>query len=135
MRPHSRWPRPKARFASPSTAKSTTTAHCGDELEAKGCVFRSQSDTEVLLHLYADRGAADGAIALRGMYAFGIFDARAQELFLARDPFGIKPLYYADDGATLRFATLVEALIEGGRVDTRRRLAGIGGVSALGPCA
>src|SRR6266516_824909 len=65
------------------------------ELEAKGYRFQSSCDTEVLLHLYADRGA--GMVhALRGMYAFGIWDALKRELFLARDPFGIKPLYYAD---------------------------------------
>ena len=74
------------------------------ELEAKGYRFASSSDTEVLLHLYADRGA-EMVHALRGMYAFAIWDERGQQLFLARDPFGIKPLYYADDGRTLRFAS------------------------------
>ncbi len=53
--------------------------------------------------------------ALRGMFAFGIWDEREQELFLARDPLGIKPLYYADDGGTFRFASLVDALISGGQ--------------------
>jgi asparagine synthase (glutamine-hydrolysing) len=101
------------------------------ELEAKGYVFRSQSDTEVLLHLYADRGG-EMVHALRGMYAFGIFDKRAQELFLARDPLGIKPLYYADDGANLRFATLVEALLEGGRIDTAEDVAGVAGFYIFG---
>ena len=96
------------------------------ELQAKGHVFRSNSDTEVLLHLYADRGARM-VHALRGMFAFGIWDERKQELFLARDPFGIKPLYYADDGRTLRFATLVNALIAGGAVDTAEDLAGVAG--------
>ena len=62
------------------------------ELETKGFVFRTNSDTEVLLHLYADRGARM-VDALRGMYAFGIWDAAERALFLARDPFGIKPLY------------------------------------------
>lgn len=80
------------------------------ELEQKGFVFRSQSDTEVLLHLYVDRGA-DMVHALRGMYAFGIWDAHEQVLFLARDPFGIKPLYYSDDGRTARFASQVKALL------------------------
>ena len=65
--------------------------------------------------------------ALRGMFAFGIWDERQEELFLARDPLGIKPLYYADDGATFRFATLVEALVKGGRVDTGEDVAGIAG--------
>ena len=96
------------------------------ELEAKGYVFRTQSDTEVLLHLYADRGA-DMVLALRGMFAFGIWDARERALFLARDPFGIKPLYYADDGSTLRFASQVKALLKGGAIDTAPEPAGSAG--------
>lgn len=85
------------------------------QLEAGGVCFRSASDTEVLLHLYAERGA-DMVHALRGMYAFGIWDERRNGLFLARDPFGIKPLYYADDGESLRFASQVKALAAGGGV-------------------
>ncbi len=93
------------------------------ELEAKNYRFRSQSDTEVLLHLYVDRGP-EMVHALRGMYAFGIWDAHKQSLFLARDPFGIKPLYYADDGQSLRFASQVKALLKGGAVDTAPEPAG-----------
>ena len=81
-------------------------------LEAKGCIFRSQSDTEVLLHLYAERGEAM-VHDLRGMFAFAIWDAHRDRLFLARDPYGIKPLYYADDGWTFRFASQVKALLGG----------------------
>jgi asparagine synthase (glutamine-hydrolysing) len=92
-------------------------------LEAKGYRFHSNSDTEVLLHLYADRGP-DMVHALRGMYAFGIWDERNRTLFLARDPFGIKPLYYADDGKSLRFASQVKALVAGGGVDTAPEPAG-----------
>ena len=47
---------------------------------------------------------------LRGMYAFALWDRRKRGLFLARDPFGIKPLYFADDGKTLRVASQVKAL-------------------------
>jgi asparagine synthase (glutamine-hydrolysing) len=93
------------------------------ELEAKGYIFRSQSDTEVLLHLYADRGA-EMLHVLRGMYAFGIWDARERLLFLARDPLGIKPLYYSDVGGTLRFASQVKALIAGGAIDSTPEPAG-----------
>lgn len=96
------------------------------ELEAKGCAFRSQSDTEVLLHLYADRGT-DMVHSLRGMFALGIWDARERTLFLARDPFGIKPLYYADSGGTLRFASQVKALLKGGAIDTAPEPAGSAG--------
>jgi asparagine synthase (glutamine-hydrolysing) len=93
------------------------------ELEGRGCIFRSQSDTEVLLHLYAERGA-EMVHALRGMYAFAIWDGAARELLLARDPFGIKPLYYADDGTRLRFASQVKSLLAGGAVDTTPEPAG-----------
>ncbi len=93
------------------------------ELEAQGVGFRSQSDTEVLLALYRRDGPAM-LPKLRGMYAFALWDAKKQGLFLARDPFGIKPLYYADDGRTLRFASQVKALLAGGGVDTRPDPAG-----------
>jgi asparagine synthase (glutamine-hydrolysing) len=92
-------------------------------LETRGCRFRSDSDTEVLLHLYAERGP-EMVHALRGMFAFAIYDSLERALFLARDPFGIKPLYYADDGATFRFASQVKALVRGGRVDTSPAPAG-----------
>ncbi len=94
------------------------------ELEAKGVRFHSESDTEVLLHLYADRGM-DMVHALRGMYAFGIWDERKKGLLLARDPFGIKPLYYTNDGATLRFASQVKALAAGGGVNLTSDPAGL----------
>jgi asparagine synthase (glutamine-hydrolysing) len=101
------------------------------ELEAKGRVFRSQSDTEVLLHLYAERGP-DMLHALRGMFALAIWDRAEQRLFLARDPYGIKPLYYADDGWTLRFASQVKALLADSRVATDPEPAGVVGFHLYG---
>src|SRR5436305_1700816 len=59
-------------------------------LEARGYLFRSQSDTEVLLHLYADKGEAMEH-ELRGMFTFALWDSRKRALLLARDPYGIKP--------------------------------------------
>jgi len=85
------------------------------QLQAQGAVFKSHSDTEVLLQLYAREGAAM-CHQLRGMYSFAIWDTLEHSLFLARDPFGIKPLYIADDGRTLRFASQVKALLAGGAV-------------------
>ncbi|HEX3098260.1 MAG TPA: hypothetical protein VHQ02_11105, partial [Usitatibacter sp.] len=97
----------------------------------RGRTFRTTSDTEVLLALYAERGAAM-VDALRGMYAFAIWDAAEGTLFLARDPFGIKPLYYADDGATLRFASQVKALLAGGALGREPDAAGHVGFFVLG---
>jgi asparagine synthase (glutamine-hydrolysing) len=83
----------------------------------RGYRFTSQTDTEVLLHLYAEKGA-ELVHDLRGMYAFAIWDVNKRTLFLARDPFGIKPIYYADDGRTIRVASQVKALLASGHVDT-----------------
>jgi asparagine synthase (glutamine-hydrolysing) len=83
------------------------------ELESQGCVFRSHSDTEVLLHLYRRDGTAMFD-RLRGMYAFALWDADQQSLLAARDPFGIKPLYLADDGHSIRLASHVKALLASG---------------------
>src|SRR5437016_12232939 len=88
------------------------------ELESRGIRFTSQSDTEVLLQLYATRGA-EMLNDLRGMFAFALWDAAKRRLFLARDPYGIKPLYYADDGATVRVASQVRALSAGGHVSNQ----------------
>ena len=99
------------------------------ELEAEGHVFRSDSDTVVLLQLYAARGEAM-LQHLRGMYVFALWDARKQALLLARDPFGIKPLYYTPNRAgngTLRFASQVKALLAGGQIDTAPEPAGHAG--------
>lgn len=97
------------------------------ELESQGHVFRSDSDTEVLLHLYQAKGTAM-LQDLRGMYAFALWDARKQALLLARDPFGIKPLYYTPDtnaiSGTFRFASQVKALLAGGQIDTSPEPAG-----------
>lgn len=95
-------------------------------LETKGYRFQSHSDTEVLLHLYQEYG--DGMMDhLRGMYAFAIWDSVKKRLLLSRDPFGIKPLYYADDGKTLRFASQVKALLASGAVATTPQPAGHAG--------
>ncbi|MBX9633661.1 MAG: asparagine synthase (glutamine-hydrolyzing), partial [Magnetospirillum sp.] len=95
-------------------------------LEAEGVRFRSQTDTEVVLELYRRHGPAMLGM-LRGMFAIALWDAQKQGMLLARDPFGIKPLYVADDGVTLRCASQVKALLAGGAVDTRPDPAGHAG--------
>jgi len=79
-------------------------------LKGKGHQFRSQTDTEVIIHGYEQWGI-DCVDHLRGMFAFGIWDSNEQRVFLARDPFGIKPLYYYHDPEHFIFASELKAII------------------------
>ena len=81
------------------------------ELEARGHVFRTRSDTEVIAHAYEEWGA-DCPKHLRGIFAFAVWDQAQRRLFLARDRFGVKPLYYLElpDGA-LAFASEIRPLL------------------------
>jgi asparagine synthase (glutamine-hydrolysing) len=88
--------------------------------------FRSRSDTEVILALFA-RDGAPGLSRLRGMFALAIWDAKERRLLLARDPNGVKPLYYSQDGAHFRFASQVKALLAGGEIARRVDPAGLCG--------
>ena len=83
------------------------------ELQGKGHQFSSNTDTEVVIHLYEQEGA-DCVHRLKGMFAFAICDLRSgrPELFLARDHFGVKPFYYAHRGRRLAFASEVKALLQ-----------------------
>ena len=101
------------------------------ELLEQGHQLKTRSDTEVLLHLY-DRYGTDMVEKLRGMYAFVIWDKSRKSLFMARDPFGIKPLYYSDDGATIRIASQVKALLAGKKVGHSPEPAGHVGFFLLG---
>ena len=80
------------------------------ELESLGHKFRSRSDTEVVLHAYAEWGP-DCTHRFNGMFAFAIWDRRQQELFIARDRYGIKPLYYAFSQTTFLFASEQKAIL------------------------
>ena len=81
------------------------------DLVARGYVFRTQSDTEVLLHLYQEKGL-DCVNDLNGDFAFAVWDARCKRLMLARDRMGVRPLYYTTSGGCLFFASEVKALLE-----------------------
>lgn len=96
------------------------------ELEGEGAVFRSQSDTEVVLELLARHGSA-ALSRLRGMFGLALWDDAAKRLLLARDPLGIKPLYYSTDGGCLRFASQVKALDAGGAISRAVDPAGLAG--------
>lgn len=102
-----------------------------NELEQRGYRFRTHSDTEVLLHLYADKGEAM-VHDLRGMFAFALWDKKKHAMLLVRDPYGIKPLYYADDDQTLRVASQVKAIMAGGKVSRQSETAGIVGFYLFG---
>ena len=80
------------------------------ELEAKGHVFRTRSDTEVIVHLYEELGERC-VERLSGMFAFAIWDGRQQKLVLARDRLGQKPLFYARDGEDFLFGSEVKAIL------------------------
>jgi asparagine synthase (glutamine-hydrolysing) len=82
------------------------------ELERAGHRFSTRSDTEVLVHLYEEHGEGF-AERLRGMFAVGIWDSRRRRLVVARDRFGIKPLYYRDEPGELVFASELRALPRG----------------------
>lgn len=81
-----------------------------EDLLRKGHLFTTHSDTEVLLHLYRDHGAAMLPM-LNGMFAFAMHDARTGELFLARDRMGKKPLHYAANGGTFVFGSELKAVL------------------------
>jgi asparagine synthase (glutamine-hydrolysing) len=84
------------------------------ELEAKGYEFQTHCDTETILYLYEEYGARC-VEKLRGMFAFAVWDKRKKELFIARDRFGVKPLYYVfDEQGNLFFASEIKALLEAG---------------------
>ncbi len=81
------------------------------ELEATGHVFSTQSDTEVIVHLYEEFGA-DCVQKLRGMFAFSLWDDRRKRLLIARDRLGKKPLYYGTFAGRLAFASELKALLQ-----------------------
>lgn len=87
-------------------------------LDPENRVFRTGSDTEVILHAYR-RWSVESFQTFRGMFAFALFDKHARKIHLVRDPLGIKPLYFHISGEKLLFASEVQALLASGQVERR----------------
>ncbi len=100
-------------------------------LEAKGHVFRTRSDTEVILHAYEEWGPRC-LERFNGMFALAIWDGKQQALFLARDRIGEKPLYYFHDGRRLIFASEIKAILADATVPRRLNPQGLANFLALG---
>lgn len=80
------------------------------DLEAKGCNFRSNTDTEVLLTLFREKGVSC-LKELRGIWAFAIWDSKERKLFLSRDPLGVKPLYFVIQGDKFLFSSEIKSFL------------------------
>lgn len=100
-------------------------------LRAHGHTFRSTGDTETVLHLYEEAGR-ECVSSLRGMFAFAVWDRRLRTLFLARDRFGIKPLYYALRPWGIVFASELKALLAAGQSERRLDLEALDAYLELG---
>ena len=87
------------------------------ELEGQGHRYVTETDTETIIHLYEEYGL-DCVSRLNGMFAFAIWDAGEERIFLARDRIGIKPLYYLLDGEKIIFASELKAILEHPEADT-----------------
>lgn len=85
-----------------------------DELIAQGHQFRTQSDTEVIVHLYEEFGD-NLVLRLKGMFAFAVWDSQRQRLLLARDHLGQKPLFYSREGGSLLFASEIKGILAASR--------------------
>ncbi len=118
------------------------------QLESRGHVFRTRCDTEVLVHAYEEWGA-DMLSRLNGQFAFAISDSRDQSVFIARDRFGVRPLFFTVQRGSLYFASELKALLASGDVKaavdpqaldevftfwaTRPPRSGLSGIQALEP--
>ena len=100
------------------------------QLRARGHVFATASDTEVIVHLYEELGQSC-VHQLRGMFAFAVWDARDRQVLLARDRLGIKPLYYAQAGGRLVFGSEIKAILQHPKVQARPDLEGLSNFLSL----
>ena len=89
------------------------------DLEQKGYKFKTQTDTEVILASYAEYGEKSFSM-FRGMFVFGLWDGRKKRLFLVKDRYGIKPLYYYNDNEKLIFASAVKTIVKSGLISVQK---------------
>lgn len=108
------------------------TAELRGELEALGCTFCGHSDTEVLLHAYAQWGA-DTLERLNGIYSFAVWEEHNRRLFVARDRMGVKPFFYILRGDAFLFASEIKSLLAVPGVKARLGEEGISQLILLGP--
>ena len=87
-------------------------------LKQKGYIFKTTTDTEVILHLYEEYGV-NCLQFLRGMFAFAVWDNNKQQLFCARDRFGIKPFYYYKDEEKFVFGSEIKAILKAGNINKK----------------
>ncbi len=102
------------------------------ELHALGHGFTSHSDTEVLLHAYAEWGKKC-VDRFNGIFAFGIYEEASGQLFLARDRIGVKPLFYAESGGAFLFASEIKTILAYAKIEARLSPEGVCEVMLLGP--
>ncbi len=122
---------PDGRFTITFNGEIYNFAELRRSLESDGVAFHSHSDTEVILRLYERDGPAC-VKKLAGMFAFVIWDRREESCFLARDPLGIKPLYYASLGGKLLFASELRAVLAADLVPRRLDPVGLAGYFLTG---
>jgi asparagine synthase (glutamine-hydrolysing) len=123
---HQPFATPEGRFLIVMNGEIYNFRELRQELAGEGVNFHSKTDTEVVLYLYLRHGPAM-LPRLRGMFGLAIWDDDERRLFLARDPLGIKPLYYSLAGGLLRFASQVKALEAGGAIPPAIDPAGLAG--------
>jgi asparagine synthase (glutamine-hydrolysing) len=109
---------PDGRFCITFNGEIYNFAELRGGLERDGVTFHTRCDTEVILRIYEKHGA-DGVKLLRGMFAFALWDERERTCVLARDRFGIKPLYYTQQGDRLIFASELRAILASGLVEKK----------------
>ena len=102
------------------------------ELERRGHAFRTRSDTEVLLHAYVQWGE-ECLSHFNGIFAFGLWDQRQQHVLLARDHLGVKPLFYAQRGSALLFASEIKALLAHPSVEAEVDAEGLAEIFQVAP--